>query len=233
MKLAVICGLALVCSSVASAQTPATPASADSARTITMTGCVGGGQNAQPITLANAMVIPTGQNAAATPSPVPDAASSGATQPTGAAAGVGTAGTGSAGVGAPPPTGATSAGVGTAGAAGTTGAAGTAGTAGTAGATGTAGVAGTAGATPTAGASAQVAGTAPAGSSASSLSGYRLSGTDMTAWIGKRVQIVGTVVPSTPGAASPTAAAGAPSAPAFPEFRVMSVQPTTGDCPQK
>jgi len=195
-----------------------------------MTGCVGGGQNAQQITLANAMVIPTGQNAEATPSPVPDAASSGATQPTAVAGGVGTAGTASAGVGTPPPTGATSAGVGTAGTAGT---AGTTGTAGAAGVTGTAGVAGTAGATPTAGASAQVAGTAPAGSSASSLSGYRLSGTDMASWIGKRVQIVGMVVPSTPGAASPTAAAGATSAPAFPEFRVVSVQPATGDCPQK
>jgi len=227
MKTAVMCGLALVCSSVASAQTPAPPAPADSARMITMTGCVGGGQNAQPITLGNAMVIPTGQNAAAMPSPVPDAASSGATQPTGVTGGVGTAGTASAGVGAPPPAGATSAGVGTAGTAGTTG---TAGTAGAAGATGSAGVTG---ATPTAGASASIAGTAPAGSSASSLSGYRLSGTDMTSWIGKRVQIVGTVVPSTPGAASPTAAAGATSAPAFPEFRVVSVQATTGDCPRQ
>jgi len=71
-----------------------------------------------------------------------------------------------------------------------------------------------------------------AGSSASSLSGYRLSGTDMTSWIGRRVQIVGSVVPAAPGA-SPTAAAGATSASAFPEFRVISVQPTTGDCPQR
>src|SRR6185436_10284491 len=170
MKTAVVCGLALVCASVASAQTPAMPAPADSARTITLTGCVGGGQNAQPITLGNAMVIPTGQNAAAEPSPVPDPASSGATQPTGAAGGVGTAGAASSGVGTPPPAGATSAGVGTAGAAGTTG---TAGTASAAGATGTAGVASSPSATPTAGASAGIAGTAPAGSSASSLSGYR------------------------------------------------------------
>ena len=229
MKTAVVCGLALVCASVASAQTPAMPAPADSARTITLTGCVGGGQNAQPITLGNAMVIPTGQNAAAEPSPVPDPASSGATQPTGAAGGVGTAGAASSGVGTPPPAGATSAGVGTAGAAGTTG---TAGTASAAGATGTAGVAGSPSATPTAGASAGIAPTAPAGSSASSLSGYRLSGTDMTSWIGRRVQIVGSVVPAAPGA-SPTAAAGATSASAFPEFRVISVQPTTGDCPQR
>ena len=226
MKTAVVCGLALVCASVASAQTPAMPAPPDSARTITLTGCVGGGQNAQPITLGNAMVIPTGQTAATEPSPVPDPASSGATQPTGAAGGVGTAGAASAGVGAPPPAGAASAGVGPAGAAGPTGAAGTA-TA--AGATGTAGVAGAAGATPTASASAGIAGTAPAGSSASSLSGYRLSGTDMTSWIGRRVQIVGSVVPAA-AAASPTAAPGASG---FPEFRVMSVQPTTGDCPQR
>ena len=61
MKTAVVCGLALVCASVASAQTPAMPAPPDAARTITLTGCVGGGQNAQPITLGNAMVIPTGR----------------------------------------------------------------------------------------------------------------------------------------------------------------------------
>jgi hypothetical protein len=83
------------------------------------------------------------------------------------------------------------------------------------------------------GASASVAGTAPAGSSGSGMSGYRLSGTDMTSWIGRRVQIVGSVVPAQAGAASPTAAAGAASATTFPEFRVVSVQPTTGDCPQK
>src|SRR3954466_7569575 len=110
MKTALVCGLALVGSSVASAQTPATPAAPASAQTITMTGCVGGGQNAQPVTLGNAMVIPTRQNAATTPSPVPDATSSGATQPTGVTGGVGTAGAAGSGVGAPPPAGATSAG---------------------------------------------------------------------------------------------------------------------------
>src|SRR4051794_35314441 len=144
MKTALVCGLALVGSSVASAQTPATPAATASAQTITMTGCVGGGQNAQPVTLGNAMVIPTGQNAA-TPSPVPDAASSGATQPTGVTGGVGTAGAASGGVGAPPPAGPTSAGVGTAGTAGagTPGAAGTPGSRGNPGAAGAAGSAGT------------------------------------------------------------------------------------------
>ena len=216
MKTAVLCGLAIVCSSAAFAQTPAAAAAPDSTRTVTMTGCVAGGQDAQPITLANAMIVPTAQTGAATPSPVPGTASSGATQPAGA----------SGGVGAPPPAGATSAGVGTPGAAGTSG------TAGTAGVTGTAGVSGTAAPAAGVGASASIAGTAPAGSSGSSITGYRLSGTDMTSWIGRRVQIVGAIVPPAPGA-SPTAAAGARNASAFPEFRVVSVEPITGDCPQK
>jgi len=45
------------------------------------------------------------------------------------------------------------------------------------------------------GTSGAVTGTAPAGSSSSGVSGYRLSGVDMTSWVGKRVQLVGTVVP--------------------------------------
>jgi len=80
-----------------------------------------------------------------------------------------------------------------------------------------------------------VAGTAPAGSSSSSASGYRLSGADMSTWIGKRVQIVGSLVPAaaSTGAfrssigASP---AGASGTPALPEFHVVSVSPATGDC---
>src|SRR5262249_16984945 len=74
-----------------------------------------------------------------------------------------------------------------------------------------------------------VTGTAPAGSSASSVSGYRLSGADMTGWIGRRVQIVGTMTPSAAGA-SATNPAVTPSA-TLPEFRVVSVQPISGDCP--
>ncbi len=85
------------------------------------------------------------------------------------------------------------------------------------------------------GTSGTIVGTAPAGSSASSIGGYRLSGADMTPWIGRRVQIVGTLV------SSPTASSSAPSGPiglsaaksiALPEFHVLSVQPTTGPCPQ-
>jgi pilus assembly protein FimV len=221
MRTAVLCGIAIACSSAAFAQTPdAQPPSTAAPRTITLTGCVGGGTNAQPITLANAMVVPTGQDAATTPLPVPGAASAGTTQPT--AGGVGTPGTATAGVGT---AGTASADVGSAAG---TGVAGTAGAPGTPGAVGTSGVAPAAGA----GSSATIAGTAPAGSSGSSISGYRLSGADMASWIGRRVQIVGSLVPALPGAMPAAGATGAPHA-TFPEFRVVSVQPMTGDCPQK
>ena len=201
MKTAVVCGIAIACSSAAFAQAPDPQAPANTPRTITLTGCVAGGSNAQPVTLANAMVVPNAPEAATTPSPVPPAASSGATQPAGAAAGVGTAGTAAAGAGT---AGTASAGVGTAGTMPPAGAAGTSG-------------------------AASVAGTAPAGSSGSSISGYRLSGTDMASWIGKRVQIVGSVVPAAAGATPTPGASGLN----VPEFRVVSVQPATGDCPQK
>jgi hypothetical protein len=82
---------------------------------------------------------------------------------------------------------------------------------------------------------ATVRGTAPAGSSASSVNGYRLSGADMTAWIGRRVQIVGTLV-SSPGGSSgtPIGTSGTKNGPLpMPEFRVVSVQPITGACPLK
>jgi len=81
-----------------------------------------------------------------------------------------------------------------------------------------------------------VAGTAPAGSSASSIGGYRLSGVDMASWVGRRVQLVGTLVSSpTASSGAPAVAAPAPdkAALAMPEFRVSSVQPITGPCPQR
>jgi len=242
MKTVALCGIAIVCASAAFAQTPSSSepqTAANTPRMITMTGCVAGGSATQPITLANAMVVPAAQQAATTPSPVPGATSSGTTQPAGAAAGVGAPGTAAAGVGTP---GTAAAGVGSAagaspatGAAGTPGATGTSGTAGTA---GTTGVAGTAAAPPAAtrpaGAptSAAVAGTAPAGSSGSSISGYRLTGTDMSSWVGRRVQIAGSVVPAAPSAAASSATPGGPTV-SLPEFRVVSVQSVTGDCPQR
>jgi hypothetical protein len=263
MKTATLCGIALLCSSASFAQSP-TPAGT-SPRTITLTGCVGGGAAAQPIMLSNAMIVPTtAQPAAAggTVSPVPGAVSQPTTQPPAvagsAAAGVGTPGTAATGVGT---AGTAGAGVGTAGtgATGATGTAGAVGTAGTAGAgvgtagttgagVGTAGTAsagvGAAGATASTppattgtpgapvtsnGQAAGVSGTAPAGSSASSVSGYRLSGVDMTGWVGRRVQLVGTLAPTTTPTSEANPAMNATAT--TPEFRVVSVQPATGNCP--
>jgi hypothetical protein len=68
----------------------------------------------------------------------------------------------------------------------------------------------------TSGTSVTIVGTAPVGSSASSVDGYRLSGVDMTSWIGRRVQLIGKLIP-----AGPT-----------PEFRVTSVEPVSGPCPR-
>ena len=94
-----------------------------------------------------------------------------------------------------------------------------------------------AGGAPGVGAAAAVQGTAPAGSSPSSIGGYRLSGTDMTAWIGRRVQIVGTLVSSRASSATPTGTSGSATRRTdplpMPEFRVVSVQPITGACPAK
>lgn len=83
------------------------------------------------------------------------------------------------------------------------------------------------------GTSGTIAGTAPAGSSASTVGGYRLSGVDMTTWIGRRVQITGTANP--PSALTQAVAVETServALAAMPEFRVMSVQPVTGPCPK-
>jgi hypothetical protein len=95
---------------------------------------------------------------------------------------------------------------------------------------GTAGTAST-GATPAGTAPGSVA--AGAGTNAA-MSGYRLSGADMTSWSGQRVQIVGTIVPgpTTPAAAAPTGATNAGGMAPMPEFRVQSVQPIDGPCPK-
>jgi hypothetical protein len=231
MKTSWICGIALVCSSAAFAQTPAAPATPP--QTITLTGCVGGGANSQPITLANAMVIPTSTEAGVitSASPIPDEVSPSPTQPPSVAGAGGVTGTSGSRVPSGSP--ATPGTPATAGAAPVTGTAGAVGTAGTAGA-----AAGSPAPTPgTIGTSGTIVGTAPAGSSTSSLSGYRLSGTDMTSWVGRRVQIVGSVVPAMSLSATPKNPNSTASIPStlttMPELRVMAVQPITGDCPQK
>jgi hypothetical protein len=60
-----------------------------------------------------------------------------------------------------------------------------------------------------------------------------LSGADMQPWAGQRVQVMGTFSPSAATAAgtTTTGGSGAPSAPPL-EFRVQSVQPTSGPCPK-
>ena len=87
------------------------------------------------------------------------------------------------------------------------------------------------------GTSGVVRGTAPAGSSTSGISGYRLSGTDMTPWIGRRVEVVGTLVSSSAASSAAPAPAPEPGSKTdplpLPEFRVVSVQPITGPCPAK
>jgi hypothetical protein len=61
--------------------------------------------------------------------------------------------------------------------------------------------------------------------------GYRLTGSDMSSWVGRRVQVVGTmdlvpppIIPGTVDTTNPGT---------FPEFSVQSVLPLTGACPQR
>jgi hypothetical protein len=63
--------------------------------------------------------------------------------------------------------------------------------------------------------------------------GYRLSGADMSPFVGQRVQIVGTFAPA-PATSSPSGVSGATGTSgttAIPEFRVISVRPI-GGCQQ-
>jgi hypothetical protein len=88
-------------------------------------------------------------------------------------------------------------------------------------------VAGAAGTHTTTGAAGVGASTAAAG--------YRLSGADMSQWSGRRVQIVGTLVPASAGANGAASAAGSAGAAgtSLPEFRVLTVRPATGNCQQR
>jgi hypothetical protein len=90
----------------------------------------------------------------------------------------------------------------------------------------------TAAATGTAGnAIAAPAGTSGSTAKDSSVGTYSLTGTDMTPWAGKRVQVVGTVVPQQTAAAA-ARPAGSASAAAPLELRVQSVQGISGPCPK-
>src|SRR5262245_41942297 len=118
MKTLWLCGLTVSCAAGAFAQ-PAPPAAQGPASltpaTMSITGCVTGGSDSRPITLTNAMVLPTGSAAvqpdtvaaapSASPSPDRSAVSATPTQPeatnpasptAGATSSVGTVGAGSA-----------------------------------------------------------------------------------------------------------------------------------------
>src|SRR3982750_1270334 len=88
MKLSVLSGIVLLSTTSAFAQTPTstqpTAAAPGQTQSITLTGCVGGGNNAEPFTLSNPVVMPgnptagasgaaAGQPTPATPAPAPAA----------------------------------------------------------------------------------------------------------------------------------------------------------------
>lgn len=68
-----------------------------------------------------------------------------------------------------------------------------------------------------------------AGVSPNGLVGYRLTGSDMSAWVGRRVRVTGTPVPMDPEALEAIADS---SAPYYQDFSVESAVPLTGVCPQ-
>jgi len=77
------------------------------------------------------------------------------------------------------------------------------------------------------------AGINTAGQAAANTGGYLLSGASMSPFSGQRVQVVGVIVPTPPSSAStPVGTTGTTGAP-MQEFRVQSVQPISGDCPQR
>jgi hypothetical protein len=224
MKSIVLCGLTLLSVVPALVQTSVQPTADSANKTVTLTGCVGSSADSSGFMLANAMVVPTtaqpGQTA--TSSPLPPASTSAATQPATATPPppVSSAGTPPPASPAQVPPPASPAQVGTTTAAGA--------------AAGTPAAVGTSGTTPTSvtGTTGVTSGGATT-SATSGVGGYRLSGTDMTPWAGQRVQVVGTFSPATATAAgtTPTGGSGAPAAPPL-QFRVQSVQPTSGPCPK-
>jgi hypothetical protein len=233
MKASLFVGFAFACATSAVAaqtpQTPTTPAAAGlQSQTVTLIGCVAGGAAASdPFTLSD---VTQGSVGTATPGqttsgalppttsvapPTPPAGSVPPASPTGVA---GTSGT-AVPAGMPATTGTTA----TAGTSATTGTAATAGTTPTTGAVGTAGTAATG------------AGSA-AGSAAATPAGYVLNGYDVSAYRGQRVQVIGAFAPATATGATPAAGtnpSGAPGAPTPREFRVQSVTPVSGACPQR
>ena len=198
MKTVVLFGFTLLGIVPAFAQTSAPAAGDSSSKTVTLTGCVGGGTDSKPITLSQALIVPgSPQPGESDPSPVQPPASAGGTEP-------------------PDPTLPPPAATPVQPVSSPTGTSGTKTPASSAGTTGV------------------VTGTAPAGSSGSSVTGYRLTGADMQPWVGKRVMLRGSFVPAASSATAPAGTSatvtGAAAIPPVLEFRVQSIQPTTGPC---
>jgi len=70
---------------------------------------------------------------------------------------------------------------------------------------------------------------------AGAIAGYRMIGSDMSAFLGQRVTVTGTLVPPTAPAGASGSATGATGGASIlmPEFHVVSVQPATGQCPER
>lgn len=232
MRKTILTGFALACAASAfagqTAQTPASTPTGSANETMTLIGCVGGGTTAaDPFMLSD---VSLGSVGTATPGQMPTtgAPATGTTPATTPTTGAATGTTGTA-AGTPPS--ATAAGIAAAtpSSPATAGTTGTAGTSGTAGTTGTAGTVGTTAGTPTAGAAAMTP-----SSPAVATSGYRLSGFDVAGFRGQRVQIVGMLAPSSAASAS-SGATGATDATrtGAREFKVQSVTPISGTCPQR
>src|SRR5207344_1368264 len=83
MKTVVLCGVALLAVAPALAQTNPVPGTDQPVKTVTLTGCVGGGSDAKPITLSQAMIIPTAPQPADPTLPPPGAAATATPSPTG------------------------------------------------------------------------------------------------------------------------------------------------------
>ena len=84
MKTVVLCGMTLLAVAPALARTSFEQSADQPNKTVTMTGCVGGGSDSKPITLSQALIIPgTPQPGQIdqTPSPLPPAVSSTPTEP--------------------------------------------------------------------------------------------------------------------------------------------------------
>jgi hypothetical protein len=191
----------------ATSQTPPSTPTLSGAQTITMSGCVANNKSGtQGFVLSNPIVLPsTGGAATASAAPSSSATAGGSTASS-AATQPPTSSAGTAATAHP----VTGAGAGTAATAGTSGTAGTGATVGTSG-TAVTGAAGAAASTP-------------------AMNGYRLTGSDLAQWAGKRVEVTGTFGPSTTANTTINATGAASST--LQEFKVVNVKPIGGSCPQ-